>query len=97
MCQNSKLKLAQNFKTQIVTKRKKSNCDKTQQLKLWQNYIKKKVKLWQNLKTLIVTVVLVTVVTVAVVTVIIVKSFGKNYLTPRQLGADFCDSCNVLM
>ena len=31
------LKLRQNLKTQIVTKLKNSNCDKTQKLKLWQN------------------------------------------------------------
>ena len=33
-----------NSKTQIVTKIKNSNCDKTQWLKVWQN--KQKIKLW---------------------------------------------------
>ena len=33
----TKLKLWPSSKTQIVTKLKKSNCDKTQKLKLWQN------------------------------------------------------------
>ena len=66
-----------------MTKLEKSNCDKTQKLKLWPN--SKKFKLWQNPKTHIVTVVQVTVVvTVAVVTVVIMTAFSKNNLTPRQ-------------
>ena len=37
--QNSKTQIVKkkNLKTQIVTKIKNSNCDKTQKLKLWQN------------------------------------------------------------
>ena len=81
---------------QIGTKLK-SNCDKTQKLKLCTNWDKtKKIKLRQNStqivtknsnllnsKTQIVTVVIVTLVTVAVVTVVIVTSLRKD-LTPRQ-------------
>ena len=62
------------LKNQIVTKLKKSNCDKTQKLKLR-----------QNSKTQIVIVVIVKVVTVAVVTLVIETSYSKNNLTPLQL------------
>ena len=61
--------MRQNSKTQGLTKLKKLNCDKN----------KKKRKLWQDSKALIVTVVIVTVVTVAVVIY-----FSKNNLTPWQ-------------
>ena len=102
MTKPKKLKLWPNSKTQIMTKLKK-NCNKTIQLKLWQNsnsYCDKnpKIKLWQNLKTQIVTVVLVIEVTVAVVTVIIVTSFSKKKHLDKQwhtLGGAFCDSCEV--
>ena len=50
---------------------KNSNCDKT-----------KKIKLRQNLKTQIGTVVIGTVVTLAVVTIAIVTSLSENNLTP---------------
>ena len=48
------LKLWQNLKTQIVTKPKNLNCDKTQKHKFWQNSKNsncdktQKFKLWQN-------------------------------------------------
>ena len=44
----------------------------------------KKIKLQQNSKSQIVTVVIMTVVTLAVVTVVIVAYFSKNNSTPRQ-------------
>ena len=36
---NQELKWWQNSRTQMVTKLKNSNCDKTRELKLWQNYL----------------------------------------------------------
>ena len=72
-----------NTKTQIVTKLKNSNYDKTKkkmwQLKLWQNT---KIKLWQNSKT--VATVAVVHCPAAVMTAVIVTSFSNNSLTPRQ-------------
>ena len=69
----------QNSEKQNVTKLQNSICDKIKK-NLFVTKLKTK-KLWQNLKTEIVTVVLVTV---AVVTVIIVTSFSKNDLPPQQ-------------
>ena len=67
----SKLKLWQYSKTQFVTKLENSTCDKTQKLKLWWNWKKhrlqtnsktqnvkkrkKKLNLWPNFKTQVVT------------------------------------------
>ena len=67
----------QNSKKQIVSKLKNSDCDKTQKLKLWQNF--KKNNMWHKPKK-IATEVIVTVVTITVVTVEIVKSFSKKQL-----------------
>ena len=85
----------QNSNLQIVTKLKNSNCDQTQNLKLWQNsktqIVKKnwktqiftQLKLLQNLKTQIVTKLTNTIY------------FSKNNLTPpkpmRFLRAAFRD------
>ena len=73
-----------------MTKLKKSNGDKTQ-----------KIRLWQNAKTLIITVVKVTIVTVEVVTVAIVTSLEKItwHLNNWRdfLGAAICNSRDVLL
>ena len=74
----TKLKLWQNFKTQIVTKLKTQIVTKLKKLKFYQN---QKIKLWQNLKTQIVIVVIVTVVTV----IVRVISFSKNNVTTCHL------------
>ena len=72
------------MKNLIMTKLKKSNCDKTQ----------KNLTLWQKSKTQIMTVVIVSVVTVAVVTVVIVTSFNKDKLTPQK--PMICSWCSFL-
>ena len=50
----TKLKHSKCDKTKIWIKLKNSNCDKTQKLKWWEKKLKKKLKLWPNLKTHIV-------------------------------------------
>ena len=84
--------MEQNLKTQIGTKlKKKLNCDKSKKKYINVTKLKnsncdqsQKIKLWQNSKTQIVTMVIVTVVIVAVVTAVLITSFSKNNLTPRQ-------------
>ena len=90
-----------NSKTQIMTRLKNSNNDKTQKFKLWQNSKNsncdktQKIKLWLNSETQIVTVVIVTVVTVAVVTVAVVTVPVNSFSKKKTLHLD--NQWNVLV